>query len=766
MKKSDDVIYWAKPDQPYESHINATYEAWKDTIRSKKNLIKRICNIYGLKEERFLKGSLLTIVLHDIGKNIEPFQKMMEAMRNDEKFDKNKNYRHELVSFPYVLLGGLYLSKEDSLCGKFPFESLVVLGHHKKIDPILQSFTRECNSDKPKYFNDGIEFALKLAEKIFEKEGFSFPKIPIHEYNPYVEVSKMISYDGAFTKIYEKEKEDKGIERIRIIYSLLKAILHYADWYASSGGYINYSLKYNDIDINSEIGKRCMYKNIKFDGLRPFQEDCSSILGSIITIAPCGSGKTEASLLWALNNLKDMGEGKLIYLLPTMITTNSIYSRLGDYFGKENVGLSHSTASLMFEEDNGEHNEEHNEKDKDNEKDNHREIRNVLFDKSFIKPVTVATIDQLLVAGFNIGKWSLIEANTANGVVIIDEIHSYDTWTLGLIIESIKHFSRLGTRFMLMSATMPSYLTKLFSNIIPGISTISDKTLLNTSRNKYKIFDKYIEEAIPDIEESVKMGYKTIVIVNTVSKCQEFYSKLGYLKPVCYHARFTIKDRYKKEEIVEMMDKGEYESKLLITTQAVEVSLDIDFDNMFTECAAPDALVQRFGRNDRRGLKPNSHVYIYKASDNSKRIYDPDNNGLLSRTFDAFNNSQENLTENDLTKIVESVYSDIDIEKSQNFLHAIGQYSRTQERLMGIFDNIYKEGKDETTRKVKYLQIPVIPTIFKEEVLLLRPSQRRLYEVKMPYWYVRKHQECVDDIIFCDMEYDSIIGAQFKKCPI
>ena len=753
MKNSNDVIYWTKPDQPYEFHINATYKAWKSIIKSKKNLIKRICNIYGLKEERFLKGSLLTIVLHDIGKNIEPFQKMMEAKRNGHKFDNSKNYRHELASFPYVLLGGLYLSKEDPLCGRFPFESLAVLGNHKKIDPILQSFARECKSDKPKYFKNGIEFALELAEKIFEKEGFSFPKIPIYEYNPYVEASKMISYDGAFIKIYEKEKEDKGIERIRIIYSLFKAILHYADWYASLGAQINYSLKYNNIDISNEIGKRCIYKNIKFDRLRPFQEECSSTLGNIITIAPCGSGKTEASLLWALNNLKDMGEGKLIYLLPTMVTTNGIYSRLGDYFGYENVGLSHSTASLMSEEDN----------ELDNEKDNPREVRNVLFDKSFIKPVTVATIDQLLAAGFNTGKWSLIEANTANGVVIIDEIHSYDTWTLGLIVESIKHFSRLGTRFMLMSATMPSYLTKLFSNIIPYIRIISDKTLLNTSRNRYKIFDKYIEEAIPDIEKSVKMGYKTIVIINTVSKCQELYFKLEYLKSICYHARFIIKDRFKKEEIIEMMDKGKYESKLLITTQAVEVSLDIDFDNMFTECATPDALVQRFGRNNRRWLKPDSHVYIYKASDKSKRIYDPDNNGLLSRTFDAFNNSQENLTENDLLQIVESVYSDIDIEKSQNFSNAIGQYSRTQERLMGIFDNIYKKGKDEITRKVKYLQIPVIPTIFKEEVLSLRPSQRRLYEVKMPYWYVKKHQECVDDIIFCDMEYDSIIGAQFKK---
>ncbi len=761
VSNTESVTYWAKPDQSYEHHINAAYDAWKDTVRSKKNLIERVCNIYGLKKEHFLKSSLLTIVLHDIGKNIEPFQKMMEAKRNNEKFDISKNYRHELVSFPYALLGGLYLSKENSKnsenssCCKFPFESLVIVGHHRNIDPALLSFVRECKSDKPKYLNDGIIYALKLAEEIFEREGFSFPKIPIHEYNPYIEVSKMISYDGIFVKIYEKEKNNKyiennnGTERIRIIYSLLKAILHYADWHASSKIPMNYSLKYGDIDIHREIEKRCIDKNIKFDKLRPFQKECGSILDNVITIAPCGSGKTEASLLWAFNNLKDMKEGKIIYLLPTMVTANGIYGRLGNYFGEWNIGLSHSTASIMFEDDDG--------------KDSSRETRNVLFDKSFIKPVTVATIDQLLLAGFNTGKWCLIEANTANSVVIIDEIHSYDTWTLGLIVESIKHFSKLGTRFMLMSATMPNYLIELFSDIIPNIKIVRDETLSNVSRNHYKTFDKYIEEAIPDIEKSVKMGFKTLVIVNTVSKCQEFYDKLEYLKPICYHAMFILNDRFKKEEIIELMDKNKHESKLLIATQVVEVSLDIDFDNTFTECAPPDALVQRFGRNNRRGTKPNSNVYIYKASEKSKKIYDSDNDGLLSRTFDVLKNSQENLTENDLINIVENVYSNVDIEKSQNFIDATCQYTKTQERLMSVFDNIDKEDRDDKTRKVRYLHVPVIPTIFRDKVMSLSSSQRRLYEVKIPYWYAKKYQEYVKDIMFCSMEYNSMIGAQLKK---
>ncbi len=730
------TIFWAKPDQTYEAHIEAAYNAWKETVIAKKNLIQRLSKEFGFNEERFLKSSLLTVVLHDIGKNIEPFQKMMDAKRKGEIFNNRKNYRHELVSFSFAIQGSVALRKQDGILTLLPLEALAILGHHKKINPDLQSFSRECTSIKPNFYEDGMNKALMLAEEIFLKEGFSLPRIPIHKYDSYADASKLISYDGAFIKIFEKENS----ESTRIIYLLLKAILHYADWHGSAGMDVNYSLKTHADDLFREIEKRCIEKKIKFNGLRPFQEECAHTLGNIISIAPTGSGKTEASLLWALNNLHNMGGGKLIYLLPTMVTANSIFTRLEDYFSKGNVGLTHSTASFMFQD----------------EEDNPENVRNVLFDKSFINPATVATIDQLLASGFNTGKWTLIEANAANSVIIIDEIHSYDSWTLGLIIESIKHFSKLGTRFMLMSATLPEYLINLFSKVLPNVSIIRDESLLNSCRNRYQIFDKTIDDAIPEIEKSVNRGIKTLVVVNNVAKCQELFNKLEHLNPMCYHSKFILKDRIEKEKEID-------HQKLLIATQVVEVSLDIDFDVMFCECAPPDAIVQRAGRVNRRRENSDSWISIFKASDISKRIYDPDDSGLLTRSFEIFKNSPEKLTENDLIKIVEEVYLGIEIEKSLNFIDASNQYSKTQQRLMGIFDNPNREDRNEVTRKIEYLQIPVIPSTFRDEVLSLPPKQRRMYEVKMPYWYVQKHKETNEDITFCEMKYDSIIGAQFAE---
>ena len=124
------TIFWAKPDQTYEEHIRAAYAAWKSTVSAKRNLIQRLGKLYGFSEERFLKSSLLTVVLHDIGKNIEPFQQMMQAKKEGKSFDYRENYRHELESYCFVFRGAMALATQESgqLIGKLPLESLAVPG--------------------------------------------------------------------------------------------------------------------------------------------------------------------------------------------------------------------------------------------------------------------------------------------------------------------------------------------------------------------------------------------------------------------------------------------------------------------------------------------------------------------------------------------------------------------------------------------------------------------------------------------------------------
>ena len=606
---STEPMYLAKPDQTYDEHIYAAYAAWKEITSAKRSLINRIAEDLGVSSERFLASSLLTVVLHDIGKMCVPFQEMMQNIRSGIVPDYQSNYRHELASFPYVMLGSAALNKRDgTLSPILGMEALVVLGHHKSLTGDLTSFEREKQrTGKLSWAPGGVEHALTLASDIFAKEGFCFPLVPQKEIEyPFQAVSQYMF--GPLGKLYEQVSEH---EPGRMTFALLKAILHYADWYGSAGESISYSPEMTAESLENELRARCAEQNKNFSGFSAFQRKCGECKTNLIAVAPTGSGKTEGSLLWAQNGFAS-GK-KLIYLLPTMVTANSLFLRLEAYFAGKKVGLTHSTAVLF----------------KESELDNYSlHFGDVLREKTFMYPVTVSTVDQLLFSGYNKGYWTLTEANAANSMIVIDEIHAYDPWTLGLICSSISHFSKFGARFLLMSATMPEYLKDLLAEYLPDAEIIEDTELLAKSRNHFSVYSGLIESALPDIREMVASGKKVLVVVNSVFACQELARVLEDLSPICYHSKFIFDDRNKKEKFI--LEQGKSDAPcLVVATQVVEVSLDIDFDILFTECAPPDALVQRAGRVNRARRKSGTEVRIYRPSETSKKIYESLDAGLL-----------------------------------------------------------------------------------------------------------------------------------------
>jgi len=738
------MTFYAKPDQIYEEHLEAAYIAWKETVIAKRPLIERIAEKYKFSVERFLKGSLLTVAFHDIGKMIEPFQEMVQTVIHGRPFDKRKNYRHELVSFVFTAKYWSLINKEKYL-STIPLEALSVVGHHKNLDSDLTSFNRESVRSKPPIFPNGINEAKVIAEKLFKREGYILPSVKQinNGEDPFKSLSNLIA-SGLLSKGIEKD----GAEKCRTIYFLMKGILHYADWYGSGKRSVSYSVTKDIPLVVDELKERCNKKGITFTGLRPFQETCNRYSGHLIAVAPTGSGKTEASILWALKNAVEMKGAKIIYLLPTMVTANNIYERLSDFFSRENVGLTHSTANLFLQNDSS----------LEAEEDRWENRRDVLFNQSFMKPVTIGTIDQLLTAGFNAGKWVLKEANASNSVIIIDEIHAYDGWTMGLIISAIRHFSSLGARFMLMSATMPQLLQQLFSRELENATIIKEESLLNARRSEYFVVDDLIDSSLEDVKKAVLDDKRVLVVVNTVKLCQNLAQRLSSLKPVCYHSQFILKDRKAIEGKIN-------DARLAIATQVVEVSLDIDYDWLFTECAPPDAIAQRAGRVNRyRDPLRDSRVYIFKASEKGEKVYNQINfPNFLAHSFEIFKNAPREMSENDLINIVETVYKDCEIEDSEAFKDAIQQYKLSQSNRNMIFDSRRKEDKQEVTRQAKYETVSVIPRCFKDKVLTLKPSERQWYEVKIPAWYARKHKEEIEGITFCDMEYNFNIGVIFKK---
>ena len=263
---------------------------------------------------------------------------------------------------------------------------------------------------------------------------------------------------------------------------------------------------------------------------------------------------------------------------------------------------------------------------------------------------------------------------------------------------------------------------------------------------------------IKEIEKAVYDGRRVLVVVNTVGRCQELAEKFSHLKPICFHSKFIYKDRKNIEEQIDS-------AKLVIATQVVEVSLDIDFDWLFTECAPPDAIAQRAGRVNRyRDPDRDSRVFIFNPSEISARLYNPLNDPeMLTRTLAAFKGASEHISEQDLTEIVEKVYLDWRLEDEDPFKLAVEQYDATQKRRAAILDNRIGEERQEVTRLSAYETKSVIPLCFKEEVLELKPAQRKQYEVKMPLWYVLKNKREENNICFCDMEYDSTLGARYLE---
>lgn len=738
--------YLAKPYQSYEEHIRRAYASWKEITHFLYPFIESVSAAVHISPKRFLESSLLTVVFHDIGKMCCPFQEMMQTVRSGDTPDYSKNYRHELASFQYVIQAGYDLIKSDGvLCGSvFGLEAFAVLGHHKLINGGLDAFEREMqNRDCLRWVPGGVEHAFSVANAIFSEEGFSQRFTMKKEYeHPFPDTAKFVQ--EYYPKMYEQYDD---CETVRTMFLLLKAILQYSDWFGSAGESICFSPALSCDELEQSIRMRCSSIGRDFSGFTEFQKKCGECHSDLIATAPTGSGKTEASLLWAINGF---AEGKkLIYLLPTMVTSNSLYLRMIDYFSAENVGLVHSTSSLFKESESESVTTTYSD---------------VLREKSFMMPVTVSTVDQLLFSGFNKGYWPLVEANAANSMIVIDEIHAYDGWTLGLICAAVKHFHKLGAKFMIMSATMPQYLKDLLHSCLPDAETAEDSVLLQTSRNRYIVSDSLLENSIPEIEQEVRNGKKVLVVVNNVSLCQSLSMSLSHLHPVCYHSKFIFGDRKEKEDVITHLSQKQA-GCLVVATQVVEVSLDVDFDVMFTECAPPDALVQRGGRVNRARKKTGTEVRVFRASDVSHKIYDSASFGVLDKTFSILSGMNPAMSESDLISFVEQVYEGEDISSNPDFAAASLQYAATQDRLMAILDNTYFEGEnpDECTRKLDYLTETVVPLCLREEALAADLRSRKKFELKMPLWYVRKHKMIEQDILFCDMIYDSEYGAQYLR---
>ncbi len=279
-------------------------------------------------------------------------------------------------------------------------------------------------------------------------------------------------------------------------------------------------------------------------------------------------------------------------------------------------------------------------------------------------PIKVLTPHQILRVALRGKGWELGLAEFPNSCVIFDEIHAYDPLIVGLIVASAKWLQSMGVKVLVASATMPLFLEDIFRvelqipecNIVePDPTNEKDKIVRDKKRHIMQVVEGSLISNLENIIKYIRYNptKKVLIVCNYVATSQEVCKQLseqGIQDFVLLHARFNSQDRYRIEE--EITSKNP--PRVLVATQAVEVSLDIDYECGYTEPAPIDALAQRFGRVNRKGEREPALVTVYEQQsvDSARPIYDPK---LVHDTVDLLK-MQGVLSEDNLVEILNSIY--------------------------------------------------------------------------------------------------------------
>ena len=369
------------------------------------------------------------------------------------------------------------------------------------------------------------------------------------------------------------------------------------------------------------------------EALRPVQrailEDADPAAGLTIIEAPMGEGKTEAGAFQAARLCGLWGKQGIYFALPTAATSNQMFLRISAMLKTLDMGearLMHGMAWLAGQDPLGQENDDPQEQQA--AQDWLRPLRRAMLAES-----AVGTVDQAMLSVMPI-KYSCLRLLGLMGkVLVIDEIHAYDAYMSEIIERLLEWCSALHIPVILLSATLTQEKRKALvaayggkleaaSEAYPLITQVSEAqtrqipvascakqgTFRFTPFAAWCDYKRIAQRAI----EKVANGGCLCVLMNTVRDAQAVWREIQCAAPdsVLLHARFKARKRDEQEErCVRLFGKDgsqRPERAILVCTQIVEQSMDLDFDGMITQLAPIDLLLQRAGRVHRheRGPRP------------------------------------------------------------------------------------------------------------------------------------------------------------------
>lgn len=482
--------------------------------------------------------------------------------------------------------------------------------------------------------------------------------------------------------------------------------------------------------------------------------------GVYVLEAPMGMGKTESALYAAYRLVERGVHSGLYFALPTRLTSDRIHERVEQFLTAVSatpapVKLAHGQAWLKEFETGGEGSDR---------AANRRpppwfnpSKRGLLF------PFAVGTIDQALLSVLNV-KHSFVRSFALAGkVVVLDEVHSYDAYTGTLLDDLVRRLRHLGCTVIILSATLTAARRKsllgdgapdadgypLLTGIRADGGVVARPLEAPPSRTvRLRWIDAAAQSPIAAAVEKARAGCNVLCIANTVATAQEWFRTLksemvpGEFPVGLLHAKFTSRDRERlEEEWMAKLGKPDREGRastrphgsILVSTQIVEQSVDIDADWMLSELAPADMLLQRLGRlwrherperpvaepelavvcasmpPDDLSALPTKAKELEPAFGRGVWVYAP---YVLLRTFEELRKRESIAVPDNIRGLLEAVYSDA-VPETEPYvsLHA-AMLKRIAElrryAIMGEADSLPTRNDDEETAGTRYNSRPSV----------------------------------------------------------
>lgn len=430
----------------------------------------------------------------------------------------------------------------------------------------------------------------------------------------------------------------------------------------------------------------------------------------LIIEAPTGSGKTEAALYVADIWLQSTSGRGLYVAMPTQATSNQMYDRVRRFLVQRypgqvlNLQLVHGNA-LMEERTTASVTQDIRDSDESTAEGTVRaETWFLPRKRSLLAPFGVGTVDQALLSVLQTRHFFVRLYGLSNKVVVFDEVHAYDTYMSELLQRLLRWLGTIGASVLLLSATLPqetrhqlisAYLSKesdLPPSRYPRITIASRDRVcqipLDSSHRTVHLerVGNEPEEIAELLNRKLCTGGCAAVICNRVQRAQQLYAviKRANIVPpedlILFHARFPLVWREEIEcSVLRKFSRSSFSADsanparpvkaIVVATQVIEQSLDLDFDYIISDLAPIDLLIQRAGRlhrhpaNDPRrsaALRVPT-LTIAVPQDNGgvpnfghdERVYD---RSVLLKTWYMLKDCDKISIPDDTTRLIESVY--------------------------------------------------------------------------------------------------------------